>query len=94
MSQRLQVVGDGGAVDAERRRAEVTVDQDPVEQDVGQVGNDDGDDDGPHFPHRLQRLPEDGIGQEREDARNDEAGVAGRPAARRRTGCPSQVNNC
>ena len=69
--------GPGGADRAHRRESELPVDQDPVEQDVGQVGEHNHDDDRTQPAERLQALAEHDEEKERQNARREAHAVGG-----------------
>jgi hypothetical protein len=61
----------------EGRKAQVAEDQHPVQSDVHQVGQHDGDHDGPHQVHGLERLSEDDERQKGQDPGRGGVHVAG-----------------
>ena len=70
MSHRLMVVASALPAHAQRRCAQLPVDEDPVEQRVDQVRDDDGDDHGPKLVKRLHRAAQHTEGEERQHARH------------------------
>ncbi len=72
------VVAQAEPIDAERRRAEMAEDQDPVEGGVHQVADDDRDHDRRGAMHGLEALPEHHEEEERQHAGREAHRIRGR----------------